>query len=104
MRADPNTAPNDWEIFVRYPEVYTFQKSPNGVFTWDGYNFFGSGTSPSYCDTALSLLAGNSTSHGVLRDIAQEVTTKGPDYMPGSCCLDNPYTSEFAGYEVSKRL
>jgi hypothetical protein len=53
------------------------------------------------CDASMSLLLGNSTSLGTLRSIAELVNEKGPDRMPGSCCLDSPLTSQFFGYHVS---
>ncbi|KAL7552006.1 hypothetical protein ACHAWF_015217 [Thalassiosira exigua] len=50
------------------------------------------------CDDSMALLLGDSTSVGILRQIAQQVKENGPDYMPGTCCLDNPYNSEWFGY------
>ncbi|KAL7553929.1 hypothetical protein ACHAWF_017286 [Thalassiosira exigua] len=45
------------------------------------------------CDESMSLLVGEYTSLGTLSSIAKE-----PDSMPGSCCVDNPATSQWFGY------
>jgi hypothetical protein len=49
----------------------------------------------------MKLLLGSSTSLGTLRAIANAVNEKGPEHMPGTCCLDSPMTSQFFGYHVS---
>lgn len=53
------------------------------------------------CDRSMELLLGSSTSLGTLRATARLVKEKGPDYMPGTCCLDTPLTSVFFGNHVS---
>lgn len=53
------------------------------------------------CDDSMTLLLGSSMSIGTLRAIANIVNEKGPQYMPGSCCLDNPLTSQYFGSNVS---
>lgn len=53
------------------------------------------------CDDSMSLLLGASTSIGTLQAIAKAVNDKGPERMPGTCCLDSPLTSQFYGHHVS---
>lgn len=53
------------------------------------------------CDSSQSLLIGETTSVGTLRAVASLVNEKGPDYMPGECCMDVPTNSDFFGYRVS---
>ncbi|KAL7521065.1 hypothetical protein ACHAWX_005756 [Stephanocyclus meneghinianus] len=55
------------------------------------------------CDNSMALLLGSSTSLGTLRAIAKLVNNKGPQYMPGSCCLDDPMTSQFFGSHFDAR-
>ncbi|EJK46274.1 hypothetical protein THAOC_35064, partial [Thalassiosira oceanica] len=53
------------------------------------------------CDDSMSLLLGDMTSLGTLQEInwALNDTELGPEKaMPGSCCLDDPSTSEWFGY------
>jgi len=52
------------------------------------------------CDASMELLLGGVTSIGTLQEIARLVNDPeyGPEYMPGSCCLDNPANSEWFGY------
>ena len=54
------------------------------------------------CDATMNLLVGNTTSLGTLRSIVEELKNNGPDYMPGSCCLDSAADSSEFGYEVSQ--
>ena len=70
---------------VEFPSRYTFTEDSDGVKTWSGYVFHRETTSDydSYCDSALSLFTGNSTSPGNVRDIAQNIDKFG---LPGSCC------------------
>jgi hypothetical protein len=53
------------------------------------------------CDDSMALLLGSSTSLGTLRAVAKLVNEKGPERMPGTCCLDTSLTSQFFGYHVS---
>jgi len=53
------------------------------------------------CDDSMALLLGSSTSLGTLRAIAKLVNNKGPERMPGTCCLDSPLTSQFFGYHYN---
>jgi len=50
------------------------------------------------CDDSMKLLLGSTTSLGTLKSISKVVNMKGPKYMPGTCCLDSPLTSQFFGY------
>lgn len=53
------------------------------------------------CDETMDLLLGQTLSLGTLREIVQDLKNNGPDYMPGSCCLDTPADSSQFGYDVS---
>ena len=55
------------------------------------------------CDESFSVLLGNATSVGTLRDIAHLVMEEGPKHMPGSCCLDSATSSEWFGANVGTR-
>ena len=55
------------------------------------------------CDESFSVLLGNATSVGTLRDIAHLVMEDGPKHMPGSCCLDSATSSEWFGANVGAR-
>ncbi|EJK46009.1 hypothetical protein THAOC_35347, partial [Thalassiosira oceanica] len=53
------------------------------------------------CDDSMSLLLGDMTSLGTLQEINGAIQDHelGPEKaMPGSCCLDDPSTSEWFGY------
>ena len=54
------------------------------------------------CDESMMLLVGSQVSAGTLESIADLVETKGPDRMPGYCCMDVATNSEFLGYDVSR--
>lgn len=45
------------------------------------------------CDITMSMLVGQFTSNGRLAGIVRQIMSKGPNYMPGKCCLDKPTTS-----------
>ena len=53
------------------------------------------------CDESMSLLIGSQTSVGTLRSVANLVNEKGPQRMPGECCMDAATNSDFFGYRVS---
>ncbi|EJK63848.1 hypothetical protein THAOC_15474, partial [Thalassiosira oceanica] len=54
------------------------------------------------CDKSINILAGRSTSIGVLSAIAKELkSSNGTDGMPGHCCLDNALDSEHFGLHYS---
>ena len=79
------------------------------------------------CDDSMSLLLGQDMSLGTFNSIVSEVEEKGAEYMPGeclkrgevsqiilfpyllisltnnvgTCCLDDPITSEYFGQQVS---
>ena len=55
----------------------------------------------SICDQTMSLLVGWTTSIGTLQAIADAVNEKGPQHMPGECCMDVATNSDFFGYRVS---
>ena len=40
------------------------------------------------CDASMSLLLGSQISVGTLKATADLITEKGPEYMPGYCCMD----------------
>ncbi len=45
-------------------------------------------TATSSCDKSMAFLAGSELSLGTLTAIADLVEEKGPEYMPGYCCMD----------------
>ena len=53
------------------------------------------------CDRSMSLLLGRLLSVGTLREITAIIKAKGPEYMPGTCCMDSATNSNFFGYRVS---
>mmetsp|Transcript_27236 Transcript_27236/g.62083 ORF Transcript_27236/g.62083 Transcript_27236/m.62083 type:complete len:1765 (-) Transcript_27236:163-5457(-) len=54
------------------------------------------------CDKSINILAGRSTSIGVLSAIAKELkSSNGTEGMPGHCCLDNALDSEHFGLHYS---
>lgn len=55
------------------------------------------------CDESMSFLLGDVTSVGTLRAIVEDVKENGPKRMPGECCLDDPSSSDWFGFNVSTR-
>ena len=55
----------------------------------------------SICDESMSMLVGSQLSVGTLKEIADLVNEKGPNRMPGFCCMDTATNSDFFGFDVS---
>ena len=53
------------------------------------------------CDTAMSLIFGDTTSVGQICSVASAVSEKGPERMPGRCCLDTPKSAGNLAMKVS---
>lgn len=51
----------------------------------------------STCDESMALLLGDNLSLGTLIAVVNAIEENGPSYMPGTCCQDNPTTSEYFG-------
>lgn len=51
----------------------------------------------STCDESMALLLGDNMSLGTLIAIVNDIEANGIGHMPGTCCQDDPTTSEFFG-------
>ena len=89
-----------WKAFYKDGN-YDFALLPGFPDKWDKMI---SKSAMQACDNSMNLLLGPTTSLGRLRTIADLVTEKGQDFMPGECCLDAATNSEFFGYRVRTKL
>ena len=100
-------APDSWvveEVVSETNYPYYYQPFPPAIWSSDLCHVDLMQNMIKTCDNSMKLLLGPSTSLGTLRSIAKLVNEKGPQRMPGICCLDSPLTSQFFGYHVSKKL
>ena len=84
---------------------YSYDYGPANTGCLSGQNDFAlSREAMKACDDGMALLAGPSTSVGMVGRLAKTVNEdkeNARDRMPVKCCLDTPSDSEYFGYNVS---